>query len=582
MEQLIFKNKTLLWTERLFLISLCIFPFLWGLFYDYTACFSGVFLCGLFIAHISITKKITWEFNRKTISFLGILAGYLIACFFAIDRGMTCLGLGKILTMVVFYVFTLQLRNEVKEIGIQTVVDTGVIMVVLCVIAYVIPEFTDFVFQARRMGGFFQYSNTFAFFLLMGIVLVLAKDVYTKTDFIKIVLLLLGLFWSGSRSVFLLFVVSIFILILKKTTHRRQILAIGISAIVFVILYTVITGDVQNIGRIFTTSLQSSTLLGRILYYIDAVKMLSAHSMGLGTMGYFYLQPAEQSGAYTTMFVHNDILQIGLDGGIIAMISFLIWMGSNLLDKNLSKRNQGLLLLFLLHICVDFDLQYTYLFFLLILLTSQIHQDEVEHEEGGILNDKCLLFVEKKYLKCGITLLGICSVLLFYLGMANMAEETGNHTWAIKLYPWNTESNISLMLTSENIEEVEQYADRILEQNAYSYEAYNMKAIAAFEKGNYKDMIAYKKKALAITKYEIAEYQDYIVMLKKAIDDSISRNDSEDYAVYVQELLDVPTQIEAVKEQTHELAWKLRDIPKLTLEQEYMDYIEWYRRLTNE
>lgn len=573
MKQLILKDKTFIWTDKLLLISFLIFPFLWGLFYDYIACFAGILFCVCLVGHIRHTKKIIFENSIQKVSFWGVLAGYLLACFFAVDKGMAFLGFGKIAVITIFYFLTLQLRKEVIEKCIQSISHTGVIMVLWCIVAYFIPNIKDSFFQARRMGGFFQYSNTFAFFLLIGIVLILAKDIYKKSDMLKIAILLLGLLWSGSRSVFLLFGIVIFIFAWKKSIYRKRILLIGACTIVLVIVYTMITKDVQNIGRIFTASLQSSTLLGRILYNIDGIKLLIRHPMGLGSLGYSYIQPAEQTGVYTTMFVHNDLLQIGLDGGILAMISFSIWICSNIFNKNIRKRNCGILILFLLHILVDFDLQYTYLFLVLILV---INSGKSDIEKSIFLNGQRMGKVFFSWM------IGICSILFLYMGIANRAEETGNHTLAVKIYPWNTESLTNLMLSSKTVEEVEQYADRILKQNEYSYAAYNMKAIVALEQENYKDMIAYKKKALSITKYEIAEYQDYIVMLKKAIDDSIVRNDAESYQTYVKELLAIPMQLETIEENTHWLAWKLRDVPDLTLEQEYVDYIEWYRRLGNE
>lgn len=577
MKQLIFKNKNLIWTEKLLVVSFFLFPFLWGIFYDGIACLVGIFFCVLLIGHVKYTKKFVFEYSIKTVAFFCILVGYIFACFFAIDKGMAWLGIGKIMAVTIFYLLVLQIKKEVVEMCIQTVYYTGIVMVLICVVAYFIPNIKDLFFQARRMGGFFQYSNSFAFFLLIGIVLILVKDVYKKWDILKLAILLLGLLWSGSRSVLFLFGISIFILAWKKRTHRKWIVILGITTLLFIIAYTMLTGDVQNIGRIFTTSLQSSTLLGRVLYNIDAIKIVMKHTMGLGALGYSYIQQAEQTGVYTTMFVHNDILQMGLDGGILALISFSIWLFGNLFDKNLEKRKQGILALFLLHILIDFDLQYTYLFFVLILI---VHSGK-EHEKtlhAFKLGDS-LFCIQKTIFSYFIV---FCTFFLFYMGIANMVEETGNHRLALKVYPWNTESLTTLMLSSNTIEEVEQYADRILQQNSYSYAAYNMKAIVAFEQNNYEDMIRYKKKALSVTRYEIAEYQDYIVMLKKAIDDSIDRNDTNDYQMYVNDLLEVPNMLKGVEKQTHWLAWKLRDSPKLTLGEEYVEYIDWYRRLENE
>ena len=78
--------------------------------------------------------------------------------------------------------------------------------------------------------------------------------------------------------------------------------------------------DVQRLLRL---TLNSSTLNGRILYWYDAVKMIVKNPLGLGYMGYFFMQPQFQTGNYVTKYVHNDILQLVLDAGIVVAVLFV-------------------------------------------------------------------------------------------------------------------------------------------------------------------------------------------------------------------------------------------------------------------
>ena len=88
--------------------------------------------------------------------------------------------------------------------------------------------------------------------------------------------------------------------------------------------YVTFTGDFQNIGRFLTSSLNSSTLLGRLLYWQDGIKILMDYPMGCGWRGYSFLQGLYQTGVYEVRYIHNDYLQLMLDGGILPGLLFLI------------------------------------------------------------------------------------------------------------------------------------------------------------------------------------------------------------------------------------------------------------------
>ena len=59
---------------------------------------------------------------------------------------------------------------------------------------------------SERLSGFFQYPNTFALFLLISELLLLKKINLKIIDYITLAVLIGGLLYTGSRTVFLLFI----------------------------------------------------------------------------------------------------------------------------------------------------------------------------------------------------------------------------------------------------------------------------------------------------------------------------------------------------------------------------------------
>ena len=70
----------------------------------------------------------------------------------------------------------------------------------------------EFFLVASRLGGFFQYPNTFALFALIGLEIIATKSVVKWQDGVIAVVLLFGILASGSRTVFALMVCALILL----------------------------------------------------------------------------------------------------------------------------------------------------------------------------------------------------------------------------------------------------------------------------------------------------------------------------------------------------------------------------------
>lgn len=88
--------------------------------------------------------------------------------------------------------------------------------------------------------------------------------------------------------------------------------------------------------------------------------------------------------------------------------------------------------------------------------------------------------------------------------------------------------------------------------------------------GNYDEMIKYKEKAIVNNPYTIYEYENYVSLLSRAIDET----DGQERNIYIEKLLEIPQMLEKQKEKTGELGWKIKDSPELELSEEFQLYIE--------
>ena len=96
-------------------------------------------------------------------------------------------------------------------------------------------------------------------------------------------------------------------LCLTRKRLRIPLMLLLAACVAAALLFVAITGNQDTIGRFLTISLESSTLMGRLLYYRDVLPVILKHPFGLGYMGYYYAQGGFQTGVYATKFVHNEL-----------------------------------------------------------------------------------------------------------------------------------------------------------------------------------------------------------------------------------------------------------------------------------
>ncbi len=480
---------------------------------------------------------------------------------YAVDKGMAFFGFLKFTIPLTFAIILMQYKKEQINKIINVIPISGIVMIILSVLFKYVPFLPDAFFLPNgRMAGFFQYSNTFALFLLIGIIVSINSNKNNIKKFLSTTVLLIGILATGSRIVFLLTILNFMIFIVKFKSLRKFLIGLIGIIIIGTIGYVSITNNFNTFGRFLTTSLDSSTLLGRLLYYKDAIPQIVKNPFGLGYMGYSYIQPMIQTGIYSTVYVHNEFLQIALDIGFIPMFAFLVAILTSLINKNKFDVQKQMLLTIFLHILFDFDLQFLYIF--LILVTTL-----------NLTKGKRIIFKISNKLLIPIILSII--VVYLYFGICTLMQYLGQSTIASKMYPVYTEANLSLISdnTENNIEYANKIATNISKTNTNVAMIYKVKAIYNLENKNWKTMIKNKQKSLDINKYDINNYEEYIIMLSEAINYYIKDDNIEDAENCIKLILEVPSKIEQIKNQTSDISYKLRDVPNFELSEEIQNYI---------
>ena len=567
-------------------IIIGIIPFLIGTFYDFsvflvTLIFSGILL-GIFIKN----KKLKIEINNMFLLSMVLFIFSTLGIFWAIDKNDAIIGTLRMLSLVIFSILLMQCKKEEKEKILNVIPYSGLVMLILSIIIGFIPALRNIVYsESNRITGMFQYSNVFALYLLIGFIIITnkkkkeekvkeAKEESVKTEknkkenrekllkkyspIICGIILLIGILMTGSRTTFIITTIYIIYLCFRKENRYRKIYGITYAVILLLLgIYVLITKNIETIGRIFTISMDSSTLLGRILYWKDGLNLLLENIFGYGYMGYSYKVYEIQTGMYYTKFVHNDYLQMALDIGIIPLVIFIIFLVKSLFSKNNSKLNKIILIAIIIHMFLEFDLQFMIIFYILLMCLEEKTYKKIEIEKSIT-----------SYLVIGIIIL-----VYGYYGIACFMNYIKQDEIAINMLGDFTEAKVNVMNSTENLNTANRLADEILEKNIYAYQAYGIKAIYYLQNNEFEKMIEMKKKEISLDKYNPQVYEDYVFCLSQVLEKYAKEQNDEEIIKYSKYVFEVENMIQDVKNKTDKITEKLQDSSKIELSEETLNYI---------
>ena len=531
-----------------------------GIFYEYYSCAFSMCLSILLFLMIKREKRFVWRWNPTSITITVMTGFYLLSTLWAVDSGMAFIGFLKFLPVLLFLAVLMQdSKSSDKVFSVLPYVAVAVAAV--STVAMYIPALKSKFSVAGRLAGFFQYPNTFALFLLVAELLIVSKSKLNLVDYISFVILACGILLTGSRTVFVLALLANAVLILFGKNKKVRYFGIaGILAVIIgIIIFAVAFEGAGAISRLMRLSLTESTFVGRILYFVDAIPLILRSPFGLGYMGYYYAQQSIQTGLYSVTFIHNDWLQMMLDIGWVPCILFLATIVKTLLNKKVSFERKVILATMFLHSCFDFNLQFVSMFFLLILL--------LDYESGKELVIKKQLTP----LKSAIVFVGCISI---YCGISLLLVQLGKHETALKLYPWNTQAQTTVLTEIKDTDEAGEVADRILARNEYVTLAYTIKARQAYAKGDFGNVITYKNMLLEKAPFQYEECEEYAYMLINGISLYTKAGDRQSADVCKEELLKLPKKLEKAEMRLSKLGKMIKDQPITQFPQDIENYIK--------
>ena len=341
---------------------------LYGGYYLFSNLLCGVCLIFLLLYNIHRTHGLILPIGVEAVCLYVLSLCHLASIPFSVNCGMAFIGFLRTLVWIVYFLCANFYSQEERQAMLDAVAWEGAILSMVFSILFVFNQILGNQDMNGRIDGPFQYANTWAVFQLICLIWLATRAKRTIANQIAVVVLLSGICLTGSRSVLaLLFLLAIAGLsqYLKRNKPLRPLIQIVCGAIISFII-----SEFFSRGLLLERLLAipySSSLNGRLLYNLDGFRMLLKHPLGIGHGGYLYLQALEQTGVYTTKFVHNEFLQFAIDAGILAGVFAVGMVFSILLRPNLSLAERIVIFVITAHASVDFDFQFLIIIYLLLL-----------------------------------------------------------------------------------------------------------------------------------------------------------------------------------------------------------------------
>lgn len=541
-----------------------VFPFAYGGFYIYLAApISAALLIALYQTACR-NKKMMLRLNLNTAAIILVVLAYWITPLWATDRGSAVFGMIRMLPLLLYLLLLMQLPTSGAQVIAEPVAYSGALMVLLSVGMQFIPSLLTHVSVNGRLAGFFEYPNTFAVFLLAGLVMLMLKQENTALDWIEGSILIFGVIASGSRAVFLFLLAAITVILIgKRKAKTAAILTISLAAgILTAVLLSHFT-ELSNADHFTTITSSPGTFIGRLLYYRDALGVILSHPFGLGYWGYRALEGSFQTGRYYVSFVHNGLLQLLLDIGWIPAILLAVCFLKAVFSKKTAFKKRAVLLLVLGHCMLDFDMQY-FVIWMLLLPQLDLHCGRAFQ----------LSKPKKPLLTVGSILLAMC----IWLGAGDLCVQMGYSQAGLAITPFRTDVLEARLFSLTDPDDLDTTADKILALCPSSSIAHSAKANAAYVRGDVLTMMEEKELAIQYSKYTLAEYTDYLDKLFVVYQLYMQAGD-ENSAVYcMQKILSIPEMMQQVSANTTRLAEMTGDDNTLALPEDYLDAIEALRK----
>lgn len=538
---------------------LTLFPFLQGANELHIVFILDIVLLCLLLYKVNKTKKFVFTKDIKFIFILLWSLSYLLTMIWSVDTELAWLGFLKFFTVPLFLITIMQYKytKDQKDKWFDAVAKIGAIMVTIILVVSLLERiFTgenNVFFYQNRLAGFFNYANSFALFLLIGIIIIGFKKELKLIDFVVINLLLVGILLTNSRAIMIITAFAyLLVLIFNEDSRKKNLINLG-SMIVVGIIVTVIMKNFGVQNRI--SSGNSSEWLLRILYYKDALRMISKNIFGHGYMAWWYMQEGMQTGAYDAQFVHNGLLQVALDAGVIAAILIIVIFVLGFFDKRVIARDRVLMLIILGHSLIDFNME----FLAITLVLFMTLEFDKKKELTKVSNIKTAIYG--------------CGLIYILFAFVTTLNNFGQYQISNDVFSYSIALNKELE-GAKSTEERIKISEELYTKNKYFLNASLFLSQKEQYLGDYEKAHEYELWITKNKKYTMLNYIKYVQFLEKAINYYYNSNDAEMTRKYVDRLIEVPNIIENVKKSSDTLAYKIEHKPRLDMPEEMIEYIK--------
>lgn len=363
--------------------------------------------------------------NRKYVYVsIGLLMSALISIILVDNNIYAISGMALYLNLITYYIVFQILKSKYDNLDQFTS-----LIIYTAVIINTIYLLFQLCIKEERLSGIFGYANTEGIFLIS--ILLLNKIKEPKYSKIINVILLALIFATGSRTSWLLLTTYIIVdsLINKKLINILELLVGGfiyiliaklsivgflISPIVLSIynsskkiknkhiiiisilfIMIIISSSSNTIERFKNISLQNGSLQERLITFEDGIESIKNNPLGQGIDTYNFKSYKDSSAFYSQRYMHNSLLSIGYEMGIIGVFAFIIFIiiCNLILIKNKEKRYLIIVDIIFLHSLLDFDFVFSPIFILISFIISNYGNDSKESINICILKPMLAIMV---------------------------------------------------------------------------------------------------------------------------------------------------------------------------------------------
>lgn len=552
--------------SRMLGVILTLFPFFVGGYYVfYTAAVAVILTVGLlFYFFVANKVKISRSFTGLVMAFIALM--YLLTGFWAVDKSMFIHGFLKIFTVILFMLSVWQLDGDDKD-GLLNCVPIGAASMTVITGICGFFDFGKSLFydSLDDLHGAFEYANAFAVYLLAAVIVLIFNNWKWYAKLPCAAVCIWGIYKSNSRAVWLVGAGILLLIALrficKRLKTKKAISAFFACAFLAVVVAMIIMYKIGYIDKIINYLNTDGSLNERYLYYSDALRYILKHPFGKGAYAFYFAQPQFQSAYYYAIDVHCDLLQIAIEAGILPALLFAAVIIKQLLSKNNSVMQKFVIGALFLHSLVDYDLQFTVLFFILVLCF------EYDNYKTAEIKGKLIPIV-------------LASVIIAFnaiIGMSAYYNFIGKHDKSVYLYK-NTTSLLILMQSTNEQQAGYDYAKTILSLNDNIFEANNTLSGIYAANNRYDEAIEQMELVLDKDPRTMSHYEAYIDLLVDAIKYYDERGEEEQSLSCKQKIVGVNGRISELKKNTSQRGILYGRKQRFRIGKKYKSLIKQYKQ----